>query len=431
MDQHAPGKGEKISRGVFRRHALVASAEPKSYGTVLLLGDRFVGGMALAGMLVVALILLFLATFSTSRKVQWQGLVVPQGGTVAVIAPSAGSVSRILVNEGERVKAGQAMFMLSESLGNARLEGGDGAIPELLDERRQSLKREATERHRRAELLKSSMLERLADYDEEIRAASQQEQLQLQVIALAEQTSKTYSELESSRYVSGIAVREKRLDLLDKRQRLVDIRRQIQQLRRERISLDSDVQDQIAQSKLDSLDLQRKTFELDQQLTESTGTRTVVVRALGNGIVGTVNVASGQGVGPLSQLAVLIPEDRPLEVEMYAPSQAVGLMREGMDVSLRYSAFPYQKFGQQKGRVKEISLSTMRAEEIRLPESLMKSGAEPLYRVRVDIDSPTVKVYGTEVPLRPGMLVEGSVNLERRKLYEWILDPLFTVTGRL
>ncbi|AVU00842.1 HlyD family secretion protein [Xanthomonas oryzae] len=431
MDQDAPGTAEKSSRGMFRHQALAASTEPKSYGTVLLLGDRLAGGMALAGVLIIALIVLFLATFSTSRKVQWQGVVVPAGGTVSVIAPSAGSVSKVLVREGEQVHAGQAMFMLSESLGNARLEGGDGAIPELLDERRQSLKRETIERQRKAELLKNSMLERLGDYDEEIRASSQQEQLQVQIIALAEQTARTYSDLESSRYVSGIAVREKHLDLLGKKQQLVDIRRQIQQLRRERSSLASDMQSQMAQSKLDSLDLQRKTFELDQQLTENTGTRTVVVRALGKGVVGTINVAAGQGVGALLSLAVLIPEGRPLEVEMYAPSQAVGLMREGMDVSLRYSAFPYQKFGQQKGRVKAISRSTMRVEEVRLPASLMKSGAEPLYRVRIDIGSPTVRVYGREVPLRPGMLVEGSVNLERRKLYEWIIDPLFTVTGRL
>ncbi|KOR47016.1 secretion protein [Xanthomonas oryzae] len=108
------------------------------------------------------------------------------------------------------------------------------------------------------------MLERLGDDDEEIRASSQQAQFQVQIIALAEQTARTCSDLESSRYVSGIAVREKHLDLLGKKQQLVDIRRQIQQLRRERSSLASDMQSQMAQSKLDSLDLQRKTFELDR-----------------------------------------------------------------------------------------------------------------------------------------------------------------------
>ena len=73
----------------------------------------------------------------------------------------------------------------------------------------------------------------------------------------------------------------------------------------------------------------------------------------------------------------------------------------------------------------------MRADEVRLPESVLESGAEPLYRVRVSLDSAKVRAYGEDVSLRPGMLAEGDVTLERRRLYEWILDPLFTVTGRI
>ena len=35
------------------------------------------------------------------------------------------------------------------------------------------------------------------------------------------------------------------------------------------------------------------------------------------------------------------------------------------------------------------------------------------------------------MPLRSGMLVDASVMLERRKLYEWVLEPLFSISGRL
>lgn len=77
----------RVPAGCFAIRRSLHLRMPKSYGTVLLLGDRLAGGMALAGVLIVALILLFLATFSTSRRVQWQGVVVPAGGTVSVIAP--------------------------------------------------------------------------------------------------------------------------------------------------------------------------------------------------------------------------------------------------------------------------------------------------------------------------------------------------------
>jgi membrane fusion protein len=34
------------------------------------------------------------------------------------------------------------------------------------------------------------------------------------------------------------------------------------------------------------------------------------------------------------------------------------------------------------------------------------------------------------VPLQPGMQLEADIMMERRRLIEWVLDPLFTLTGR-
>ena len=37
--------------------------------------------------------------------------------------------------------------------------------------------------------------------------------------------------------------------------------------------------------------------------------------------------------------------------------------------------------------------------------------------------------YGKPEPLRPGMLVEADILGESRKLYEWVLEPLYSVYG--
>ena len=57
--------------------------------------------------------------------------------------------------------------------------------------------------------------------------------------------------------------------------------------------------------------------------------------------------------------------------------------------------------------------------------------SEPVYRVRLELDKQTVRTYGNVMPLRSGMLVDASVKLERRKLYEWVLEPIFSISGRL
>ncbi|HEX5418381.1 MAG TPA: MFP transporter, partial [Gammaproteobacteria bacterium] len=58
------------------------------------------------------------------------------------------------------------------------------------------------------------------------------------------------------------------------------------------------------------------------------------------------------------------------------------------------------------------------------------TGGEPLYRVTVELASQSAQVYGKPQPLRAGMAVQGDVMLETRRLYEWVLEPLFTLRGR-
>jgi membrane fusion protein len=40
-----------------------------------------------------------------------------------------------------------------------------------------------------------------------------------------------------------------------------------------------------------------------------------------------------------------------------------------------------------------------------------------------------VTAYGKAAPLQPGMQLDADVLLERRRLIEWVLDPVFTLTG--
>jgi membrane fusion protein len=53
------------------------------------------------------------------------------------------------------------------------------------------------------------------------------------------------------------------------------------------------------------------------------------------------------------------------------------------------------------------------------------------YRVDVRPDDAYVNVYGREQPLRASMQVEAYVLLDRRRLYEWILEPLFSLRRSL
>ncbi|MFA0026907.1 HlyD family efflux transporter periplasmic adaptor subunit, partial [Vibrio sp. 10N.261.49.A5] len=136
-------------------------------------------------------------------------------------------------------------------------------------------------------------------------------------------------------------------------------------------------------------------------------------------------------------LLVVIPEgEEPVVVELYAPSRSIGFIKEGQNVRLRFDAFPYEKFGVQQGVVDSISKSAVSADM--LPNSpLIQSqisrtyGGVGLYQVRVTLEKPTITVYGDEQTFVPGMTLTADIELDTRKVYEWLLEPLYTIKGRI
>jgi membrane fusion protein len=118
---------------------------------------------------------------------------------------------------------------------------------------------------------------------------------------------------------------------------------------------------------------------------------------------------------------------------LFSPSRAIGFVRPGQRVLLRYQAFPYQKFGQYEGTVVYVSRSAISPGELSQQLAGLTSlyGANvPVYRITVSLAHQAVTAYGQPIPLQPGMELEASVVIESRRLIEWVFDPLFTLTGK-
>jgi len=121
-------------------------------------------------------------------------------------------------------------------------------------------------------------------------------------------------------------------------------------------------------------------------------------------------------------LASLLPAQARLQAQLLAPSSAIGFVREQQPVLLRYAAFPYQKFGHQRGEVVQVS---------RAPLPSATPGAAPMYRITVALERQSIAAYGLEQPLVPGMQIEADVLLERRRLIEWIFETVLGIAGRV
>ncbi|EQD53620.1 secretion protein HlyD family protein, partial [mine drainage metagenome] len=128
-------------------------------------------------------------------------------------------------------------------------------------------------------------------------------------------------------------------------------------------------------------DIRSKLAVIEQALANNEAQRAWVLRAPRAGVVSTLLLKPGQTVSAGQSLLAVLPAGSTLEAQLLVPSQAIGFVRSGQRVVLRYQAFPYQKFGLHEGIVTQVSRSALSPQEV---SSLMgQQVTVPLYRVMV------------------------------------------------
>lgn len=417
---------------LFRWQAL-DHASARAQGHIVL--ARPVSHAWLTGLFVcIALALIaFLAGFSLTRKVRAPGVLLPTQGLVRVMAPQAGVITEQRVREGQVVRAGEPLFVLSSERASASEGEAVRKVSSLLRARGDSLRQDAAQLRQQAGQAQRAAQARIEGLQAEGRRIQEQTALQRRRIALAEATLQRYAELQAAHFVAPAQWQDKQGELLTQQQALLDLERAHAMRAREASAAQADLEQLRLQAERDQQASLRQLAEVEQELAENEARREVLVRSPREGTVGAVAAQAGQAVTGAQPLATVLPLDATLEAELYLPSRAIGFVRVGAPVLLRHEAYPHQKFGLSQGRVREIAPTAMRADELAqqgvvAPASL---SAEPLYRVRVALDQQSLTAYGIQHPLKAGTAVDASLALDHRRLYEWILEPLYTLRGRL
>ncbi|WP_229429844.1 HlyD family secretion protein [Massilia sp. ZL223] len=423
---------EPVAKTLFRQQA-VEHVMVRQYGTVIL--TRPVSHAVLTGVFVTLALLLiaFFAFFETTRKAHIQGMLAPAAGVTRVYSNQAGVIREVRIKEGQQVREGDILFVVSSERGSADPRSTEALISELLVRRRDSFRTELQQAKVQAGHRRTALQQRAKDLEGEIQRLDNQALMQKQRISLSEQTVARFAQLKATNYISAAQLQEREAELLDQRQRLLEIDRVRSATRRDLTATRAEEQDIAVQALRDENALRRNATTLEQDLTENEARREIPIRAHLSGTITAITANLGQTVGGATSLASILPDGSKLEAEMYVPSHAVGFIKPGMTALLRYQAFPYQKFGQHPARVREVATTSVRPDELPTSAAALPgaSQSEPVYRIRLELDKQTVQAYGAPMPLRSGMLVDASVLLERRKLYEWVLEPLFSISGRL
>ncbi len=415
-----------MRESLFRKQAL-NQQQTRLEGEVLLLQP--VSQPVLVGVLciIVGLAITLLAKGNFARQEAVQGVLVPDKGILKIYAPQPAIVTQVLVKEGQRVHKGQTLALL----GNTRFSGnGEQVLTQqlnMLKQQHQLLSNQIAHIPNQFSQLRQQIISENEGHQLQLEHLLQQQNTNQQQQSLQLEQLNAVDRLLANKHLSKVQHAEVKKQYLARvnegeliAQQQTQHHQQIRLLRHKLSDLDR--QQQVATAQLQS-----QLIDIKKLISDSSAQLNFALRAEQDGIVSTIQIHQGQQVDSQQPLITLLPKNSQLLGEMLVPSTAIGFIQPGQRVSLKYAAFPYQKFGSYQGIVAKISKNVLIPSEWKqLPININR----PSYKVTVAIEQQAVEAYGKQFSLQPGIAFDAHVRLDERSLIEWFLEPVLSLKGR-
>ena len=413
-------------RKLFRQEAIDAQRE-KLLGEVSTARPVPAWVFTLLALSFAAMLIGFMFWGEYTRRERVEGFLAPDAGAAPILAPEAGTLIELMVREGDPVEAGSPIARLSLERATASGVTSADLVQQELAQRVANVDAEKEGVLLLAAQQKEQLRRRIDDLRTERDQADAEIRLQESRVASARDDLSRTEQLVKNRIVTDTALNARRHEQLAQQVTL-------EALRRSRSAIERDLRG--AQSELPTVDLRarqqvdlltREKGHLRQSLVQEEARRETVIRAPIAGTVTNIAASRGASLAADAPLATVLPAGGGLEAQLLVPTRAIGFVQTGNEVVLRYDAFPFQRFGQHRGQVRYVSRTVWSPGEKVGPLTVR----EPAYRIDVQLERQTVAAGGQEVPLRPGMLVNADILLEKRTVFEWIFEPVLEVRARL
>jgi membrane fusion protein len=419
-----------LSQGLFRRE-VVDARRGEWLGSVIVAASLSRWLLTLLALTLALAVLLLLFFGQYTRRETVSGQLVPSTGLINIAAPSMGTITRSQVRDGQQVKVGDVLLELSSEQASAALGDTQTLVAQQLGIQHARLRSDLANQKLLAAQYADTVRAKIVLLHSQLKQIDGQLALQQQQISSNQQLLERIKPLGAKGYVSAVQIQQQTAATLDAQTQYKTLLRQ-QLDARQQLNV---TRQQLTQLPLDDAakrnDIERQLASLTQSMAQNEQQRAVVLRAPCAGVVSTVLLKPGQMVSAGQPLLSILPAGSTMQAQLLVPSRAMGFIEPGSRVVMRYKAFPYEKFGQQYGLVTDISRSALSSADIAALGLKQPQQAEPVYRVQVTLDSQQILAYGKEEPVRPGMALDADILMDRRRLIEWVFEPLYSIDQRL
>ncbi|MEZ5849311.1 MAG: efflux RND transporter periplasmic adaptor subunit [Hyphomicrobiaceae bacterium] len=376
---------------------------------------------------------LWFGSFSKQQPVR--GFVSAASGLVRIASPGRGTVTRVLTKQGEAVKRGQALLTVKAPDVAAGNEQTRVVEQQNLQRRRTNLMTEMERIERLVDRLRK-------DRDVLISANADLNQTldrELSDLGVARREASNHvgrlRPLLASRDVSRDRVTSHERALRDYERMLSEtLSRKTENLREHTQKL-ATLDASLAEKATHRATLANELAEVETRLNQSKANDEFTIVAGQDGIVASLTVATGSSIEGGQVVVVLGDPAAEQIIILEAPAGAMGLVASGQRVTLKYDAFPFKTFGIKMGTVVDVAQASVDSVK---PGSLSEQGLIPaarggrqtVFQISVRPDANTILAYGEERRIALGSTLTADITIERRRLIDWVIDPILALRGR-
>lgn len=415
---------------LFRKEAISHQSE-RLTGAITLAQPLSIKLTVLILVSVAIAIVTFLFSAEYSRKETVRGFLMPNKGVIKSFANQGGTIEKLWVKEGDKVVKGQSLATIIVQQNNSNGVDLSTQLTEQLNAQTNLLIDEISQH----QALKTQELSNLhaqnIALDNEKIALEDQLALADEKLTLLSEQQLTFNQLNKNGYVSNLEKDRQQQALLEAKQEKQNIARLLLQHQNQLNQLAFNIKNIPQQYTLRINNLKRQQADLQRQLAQVASNYKYTITASNNGVVTGVQVVEGetlsQSKAQSKPLLHILPEGSELIAELLLPTRSAGFIQVGNNTRLRFDAFPYQRFGFINSEITRIDQTLITPNEIQLPITLQ----EPVYRLRAKLNQQQMQAFGKAFDLKSGMLFEADIMLEQRTLIEWLLEPIYSLRGRV
>lgn len=417
-----------MEQSLFRQEALDA-ANRGNLGIVALYCPPYRWLVISVVVLITAATALFFIFGSYTKYESSTGELLPKNGMLIIPPPVSATVVDIPVKEGQHVEKDDLLMVLSSEV-STQLGQTRQVIAENLKGQRERLQQDLVT----LEKLHQVEMKGLTDTIASLKL--QQEQLKLQLthrrkqVSLAKMQLDKLEAMHNEGYASSRQMEEQESNLLDSQARYQEYQRQLLDISQKIVQTEQQLHEKPLDDEKKRNDIERQLADNRQSMAENEARRSFELRAPKSGYVGMIMVKNGQMLTAGQSAIAVLPSNTELVARIMVNTQSIGFIQPGQRVVLRYKAFPYQKFGQQYGKVIEVSRTALSPQEVTTLTG-KNNIQEQQYRVLVSLDKQSITAYAQNEKLKPGMALDADFIVDKRRLYEWVLEPIFALGHKI